>query len=61
MTMKWKAAAAGSSSAHWRCPAAVAAPGPRAAAGGTVNLVGFSILEQANKQVIADFNKTSAG
>jgi sulfate/thiosulfate transport system substrate-binding protein len=27
----------------------------------TVNLVGFSILEQANKQVIADFNKTSDG
>ena len=25
------------------------------------NLVGFSILEQANKQVIADFNKTSDG
>jgi sulfate transport system substrate-binding protein len=29
--------------------------------GGTVNLVGFSILEQANKKVIEDFNKTSAG
>jgi sulfate transport system substrate-binding protein len=27
----------------------------------TVRLVGFSILEQANKQVIADFNKTSDG
>ena len=27
----------------------------------TVNLVGFSILEQANKQVIADWNKTSDG
>ncbi len=27
----------------------------------TVNLVGFSILEQANKQVIADFGKTAAG
>jgi sulfate/thiosulfate-binding protein len=28
---------------------------------GSVSLVGFSILEQANKQVISDFNKTDDG
>ena len=28
---------------------------------GTLNLVGFSVLKTANKQVIADWNKTSAG
>src|SRR5690349_13754695 len=27
----------------------------------TINLVGFSVLEQPNKSVIADFNKTSEG
>jgi sulfate/thiosulfate-binding protein len=29
--------------------------------GGTVNIVGFSVMKTANKQVIADFQKTSAG
>jgi sulfate/thiosulfate transport system substrate-binding protein len=32
-----------------------------AASGTSLNLVGFSILEQPNKQVFADFDKTSAG
>src|SRR6476661_9653473 len=29
--------------------------------GGTVNIVGFSVMKTANKQVIADFQKTKAG
>lgn len=29
--------------------------------GGTVNIVGFSVMKTANKQVIADFQKTDAG
>ena len=29
--------------------------------GGSVNVVGFSVMKTANKQVIADFQKTSAG
>ena len=49
------------SSERWRWPAAAAAPGASSGSGGTINLVGFSILEQANKSVIADFNKTSDG
>ena len=35
--------------------------GARAARLESVSLVGFSILEQANKQVIADWNKTDDG
>ncbi len=29
--------------------------------GGSVSIVGFSVMKTANKQVIADFQKTSAG
>jgi sulfate/thiosulfate transport system substrate-binding protein len=47
------------------CAAALALAGcgsSSQAAGGTdLNLVGFSILEQPNKQVFADFEKTPAG
>jgi sulfate transport system substrate-binding protein len=63
MSMKWKAAAAASlvgALALSGCGGSSGASGG-GGGGGTVNLVGFSILEQANKQVIADFGKTSAG
>ena len=60
MSIKWKAAIVGT---------VVGALGLTACGGSSsgssgadeVNLVGFSILKQANKQVIADFNGTSAG
>ena len=60
MSIKWKAAIVGT---------VVGALGLTACGGSSsgssgsdeVNLVGFSILEQANKQVIADFNKTADG
>jgi sulfate/thiosulfate-binding protein len=60
MSFKWKAAAAGAAVAML---ALTACGGSSGAASGSdeVNLVGFSILEQANKQVISDFDKTSAG
>jgi sulfate transport system substrate-binding protein len=60
MSMKWKAAVAGTVVGAL---ALAGCGGGSAASGGkdTVNLVGFSILEQANKQVIADWNKTADG
>ena len=60
MSFKWKAAAAGAAVAMM---ALTACGGSSGASSGSdkVNLVGFSILEQANKQVISDFNKTSDG
>ena len=61
MTMKWKAAAAASLVGALALSGCGGSTGASSGGGGTVNLVGFSILEQANKQVIADFNKTSAG
>ncbi len=61
MTMKWKAAAAASLVGALALSGCGGSSGASSGGGGTVNLVGFSILEQANKQVIADFNKTSAG
>jgi sulfate transport system substrate-binding protein len=61
MTMKWKAAAAASLVGALALSGCGGSTDASDGGGGTVNLVGFSILEQANKQVIADFNKTSAG
>ncbi len=63
MTKKWQAVAAASVVAAMAlagCGGSSGASGGDGS-GGTVNLVGFSILEQANKGVIADFNKTSEG
>src|SRR3954465_15891461 len=60
MSIKWKAAVAGSivgALALAGCGGGSSA----SSSGGTVNLVGFSILEQANKKVIADFSKTKDG
>ena len=60
MNLKWKAAIAGTvvgALALAGCGGGSSASDSK----DTVNLVGFSILEQANKQVIADFNKTSDG
>ena len=60
MNLKWKAAIAGTVVGAL---ALAGCGGGSSASDGkdTVNLVGFSILEQANKQVIADWNKTSDG
>ena len=60
MSIKWKAAVAGTivgALALAGCGGGSSA----SSSSGTVNLVGFSILEQANKKVIADFNKTKDG
>ena len=60
MNNKWKAAIAGTvvgTLALAGCGGGSSASDSK----DTVNLVGFSILEQANKQVIADFNKTGDG
>lgn len=62
MSMKWKAAAAASVVGALALSGCGGSSGAASGgSGGDVSLVGFSILEQANKQVIADFNKTSAG
>src|SRR3954454_13292312 len=62
MSMKWKAAVAASVAG---VVALAGCGGTSSGASGsgseTLSLVGFSILEQANKQVIADWNKTSDG
>jgi sulfate/thiosulfate transport system substrate-binding protein len=61
MSMKWKAAIAAS------VVGALALSGCGGSSSGSdsgadsLSLVGFSILEQANKQVIADFTKTADG
>ncbi len=60
MNSKWKAASAASVVV---AAMALAGCGASASGGGdsSVSLVGFSILEQPNKQVIADFQKTADG
>ena len=62
MSMKWKAAIAGSLVGAL---ALTGCGGSSSGSGGggdsSLSLVGFSILEQANKQVIADWQKTSDG
>ena len=60
MNNKWKAAIAGTvvgAIALAGCGGGSSASDSK----DTLSLVGFSILEQANKQVIADFNKTADG
>jgi sulfate transport system substrate-binding protein len=60
MNNKWKAAIAGTvvgALALAGCGGGSSASDSK----DTLSLVGFSILEQANKQVIADFNKTGDG
>ncbi|CAN5488321.1 sulfate ABC transporter substrate-binding protein [soil metagenome] len=61
MSIKWKAAMVGTVVGALALSACGGSS--RGASGGSdeVNLVGFSILEQANEQVIADFEKTTAG
>jgi sulfate transport system substrate-binding protein len=60
MSKTWKAAIAGSVVGAL---ALTGCGGSSGAAAGkdSLSLVGFSILEQANKQVISDFNETSEG
>jgi sulfate/thiosulfate transport system substrate-binding protein len=62
MSIKWKAAVVGTVVGALGLTAC-GGSSDGASGGGSdeVNLVGFSILEQANKQVIADFNKTADG
>jgi sulfate/thiosulfate-binding protein len=61
MTKKWQAVAAASVVGAMALAGCGGSSGASSGSGGTINLVGFSILEQANKGVIADFNKTSEG
>jgi sulfate transport system substrate-binding protein len=62
MSIKWKAAIAGAVVGALALSACGGSSSGSSSAGSDeINLVGFSILEQANKQVIADFNKTSDG
>src|SRR5262245_52810868 len=60
MSLKWKTAVAGAAAAIMGLTACGGSSGA-SDGGDTVDLVGFSILEQANKQVIDDFTKTSDG
>ncbi len=61
MSIKWKAAAAASVIGALTLSACGGSSEGASGGSDSVNLVGFSILEQANKQVIADFNQTSDG
>src|SRR3954469_5316839 len=61
MSIKWKAAVVGTVVGALALAGCGGSSGGASGGGSTVNLVGFSILEQANKQVIADWNKTSDG
>jgi sulfate/thiosulfate-binding protein len=61
MISKWKVAAVGSAVAAMALTGCGGDSGSAAESGSSVDLVGFSILEQPNKQVIADFEKTTEG
>src|SRR3954453_18118602 len=62
LSRKWKAAAVVASVAGSMALAGCGgSSGASDGSAATVNLVGYSVLEQPNKGVIADFNKTSAG
>jgi sulfate/thiosulfate-binding protein len=61
MSIKWKAAIVGTVAGALALSACAGTSNGASGGADEVNLVGFSILEQANKQVIADFNKTSDG
>ena len=60
MSIKWKAAVAGSVVGALALAGCGGSSGAADSAS-SLSLVGFSILEQANKQVIADSGKTAAG
>ncbi|NUR08480.1 MAG: sulfate ABC transporter substrate-binding protein, partial [Nocardioidaceae bacterium] len=60
MSLKWKTAVAGAAAAIMGLTACGGSSGA-SDGGDSVDLVGFSILEQANKQVIDDFTQTSDG
>jgi sulfate/thiosulfate transport system substrate-binding protein len=60
MNSKWKAASAASVVAAMAL-AGCGSDSGSASGGSSVSLVGFSILEQPNKKVIADFQKTADG
>jgi sulfate/thiosulfate-binding protein len=60
MRIKWKAAVAASVVGVLTLAGCGGSSGA-SDGGDSLSLVGFSILEQANKQVIADWNKTSDG
>jgi sulfate transport system substrate-binding protein len=61
MSIKWKAAIVGTVVGALGLTACGGSSSGSSSGSSEVNLVGFSILEQANKQVIADFNKTADG
>src|SRR6476661_6251301 len=61
MSIKWKAAIVGTVVGALGLTACGGSSSGSSGGTAEVNLVGFSILEQANKTVIADFNKTADG
>ena len=61
MSIKWKAAIVGTVTGALALTACGGSSSGSSSGSDEVNLVGFSILEQANKTVIADFNKTADG
>jgi sulfate transport system substrate-binding protein len=61
MSIKWKAAIVGTVAGALALTACGGSSSGSSGGSDEVNLVGFSILEQANKTVIADFNKTADG
>jgi len=61
MTRTWKVAAIGSAIAAMTLAGCGGGDSSSASDAKSVSLVGFSILEQPNKQVIADFEKTADG
>jgi sulfate transport system substrate-binding protein len=61
LSRKWKAAVLASVAGSMALAGCGGSSGATDGKSSTINLVGFSILEQANKGVIADFNKTSEG
>ncbi len=62
MSIKWKTAVAASVAGVLGLAGCGGSSGAADGGGsGSVSLVGFSILEQANKQVIADWNETDDG
>jgi sulfate transport system substrate-binding protein len=61
MSKTWKAAIAGSVVGALALTGCAGSSGAADSGKDSLSLVGFSILEQANKQVISDWNKTSDG
>jgi sulfate transport system substrate-binding protein len=61
MNRNWKVATAASVVAMMALSGCGGDSGASDSSGGTLSLVGFSILEQPNKKVVADFEKTTDG